>query len=470
MIEQEKHVVVCGHVKHGKSTFTGRLLVETGAIGPAEVDRIWQEAQLQPAYLERPKDYNKYQAITLRHRGATFNSPGVLNDQSRTVFPARGRILTNRGPFTLIDNPGHHTYIDNIVYGIYLADSAIIVVGANDGVAEGTERVARILEGLKVPVLGVCITKMDMVNYSPARFDEVRAQIVELLEHRNLTTNDGPPVIPTSSLEGAGFGFAQCKGDEVLRSWYKGPSVADLLEIADDHEARLAHGQLRIVVGGPSEVRSPEGVGTVVIGSLESGTVTPGDELVIVPVPEQEPRTLRVKSVRRARTVSEGRTEDTDSVGARAIVSLAIKGVQASDLKRSMRHGAVLGRPSDPPQTAYAATCNLVFFENETVYSDKEFQLHCHGSRVPCRIVNLMDDRSGLDNNAEYVGEFVHASINFEKAFSMERAEDFPRLARFVLREKYKIVACGVCVDLYQTPAERRLFRRDDAPITAVSG
>lgn len=470
MLEQEKHIVICGHVKHGKSTLTGRLLVDTETVDPAEVERIWQEVMAQPDYQENRKNYNKYQSITLRHRGATFDSPGVLNDQSRTPYPARARIRTDRGPFTLIDNPGHDTYIDSIVYGIYLADMAIIVVDATHGVAAGTERVARILDGLKVPVLGVCVTKMALVDYSPARFAEIRDQVIDMLHRRNLVSGDVPPVVPTSALEGAGLGFVPSPADESLRSWYDGPFVADLLNIADNRDANLANAPLRIVVGGQSEVLSPQGVGTVVIGSLESGTVAAGDDLVIVPAPDQEPRTLQVKSVRRARTVNEGRTEAVDSVSARAIVSLAIKNVQTADLKRSVRHGAVLGSRLKPPRTVCAITCSLVFFETETVYSDKQFQLHAHGTRVPCRIVSLTHEGLELQGGGPYIGEFVRASINFDKPYSIETADDFPRLARFVLRHEYRIVACGVCLVAHSAPVERRLFRwSDQAPIAAVS-
>jgi elongation factor 1-alpha len=472
MLEHEKHIVICGHVKHGKSTLTGRLLVETGNIDPAEVERIWQDVIAQPDYQERRKDYNKYQAITLRHRGVTFDSPGVLNDQSRTAYPARARIRTDRGPFTLIDNPGHDTYIDSIVYGIYLADMAIIAVDAASGVAAGTERVARILDGLKVPVLGVCVTKMACVDYSPARFAEIRDQVIDMLHRQNLVSGDEPPVIPTSALEGAGLGFAPSAGDESLRTWYKGPFVADLLQMANTRDADLADAPIRIVIGGQSEVLSPNGVGTVVVGNLESGTVATGDELVIVPTPDQEPRTLQVKSVRRARSVNEGRTEKLDRVSARTIVSLAIKSVSAAELKRSVRHGALLGSPKDPPRTACSITCSLVFFEKETVYSDKQFQLHAHGIRVPCRVVSLVHDGLvELQGDGPYVGEFVRASINFDKPFSIETADAFPRLARFVLRHEYRIVACGVCLSAHGAPAERRLFRwsDDETSIAAVS-
>src|ERR1041385_8913234 len=205
MRDEDKNIVICGHVKHGKSTFTGRLLVETGTVKLDDVQQAWKEVQDRPAFKENPKDFNQYQALTLVKRRPTFGPSGLPDDQSRTEFPERSRVRTAHGTYTLIDNPGQDNYIDNTVYGIYLADFAILIVSANEGVEDGTDRVARILEGLETPLLAVCISKMDLVGYSEKKFEEVKHDVEDRILNKYFHRRNRLPIIPVSALTGFGF-------------------------------------------------------------------------------------------------------------------------------------------------------------------------------------------------------------------------------------------------------------------------
>src|SRR5262249_16052781 len=148
-------------------------------------------------------------------RRPTFGSDQLPDDRSRTVQPVRA----SGAAFTLIDNPGHHErYLDNIIYGLYLADYAILVVDARAGVEEGTELAATLIAGLKLPLLAVCITKMDCVNYSQEIYQSVKTQIESSLFDSILRRIGRVPIIPVSALDGFGFHSTIANNDPL--SWY----------------------------------------------------------------------------------------------------------------------------------------------------------------------------------------------------------------------------------------------------------
>jgi translation elongation factor EF-1alpha len=151
-------------------------------------------------------------------------------------------------------------------------------------------------------------------------------------------------------------------------------------------------------------------------------------------------------------------------------VSIAIGDVDIKGLRRSVAKGAVLARPEQPATVAMAIRANLIFFDREVVYSDKEFQLHVHGQRVPCRIAAL-ERESVIGNPAlMFSGEEVRADVNLEKPVSIEPVSHLPRMARFVLRLDYRIVACGVCLETRNTPFARSIFRSPEDKVAGTVG
>jgi len=465
MPDVDKNIAICGHVKHGKSTFMGRLLVEMGAVNERELKRAWDEITAKAEFRENPKDFNVFQALTLLKRRPTFGPAGLPDDQSRTEFPQLSRIRTDRGIYTLIDNPGHYSYIDNMVYGIYLSQCAILIISANEGVAEGTERVARILEGLQIPLLGVCVSKMDLVGYSEAKFDEIKCELQDRILSRYFHRRSRLPIIPVSALTGFGFrsGGGAHRAEEPL-GWYHERGIGDLLDHAEYEDEDLSSKPLRIAIEGRREVYMKHGVGPVIVGSLESGTVKAGDVLAFAPVPSSEPRNLRVRAVRRIKTLTD--EEDNpplESLNARSLVALTVSVPDIEALKRNLIRGTVLAPADRPATVSQALRARVIFFEREVLYSAKEFQFHAHGQRVPCTIASIDDLDLGDEAARPFPGEIARANINLGMPISVESVAQFARLSYFLLRFEYRIVACGTCLEPRSAPFRRRLLRSGEA-------
>jgi bifunctional enzyme CysN/CysC/sulfate adenylyltransferase subunit 1 len=250
-------LVTCGSVDDGKSTLIGRLLYDTKQIFVDQLEHI--------------EDVS-------RRRGHGYVDLALLTDglraereQGITIDVAYRSFVTPRRRFQLADAPGHVQYTRNMVTGASTAELGIVLVDARQGVIEQTRRHAYILSMLRVPHAVVAINKMDLVEWSQERFDEISADVAEL----------GLPdlvVIPISALQ----------GDNVVdRSenmpWYDGPLLLEHLEtveIASDRDLDSRRFPVQWVIRPRSDEHHDfRGYG----GQVAGGVWSAGDDVVVLP-------------------------------------------------------------------------------------------------------------------------------------------------------------------------------------------
>ncbi|HEY3577138.1 MAG TPA: GTP-binding protein [Gaiellaceae bacterium] len=302
-------LVTCGSVDDGKSTLIGRLLYDTKQIFVDQLEHI--------------EDVS-------RRRGHGYVDLALLTDglraereQGITIDVAYRSFVTPRRRFQLADAPGHVQYTRNMVTGASTAELGIVLVDARQGVAEQTRRHAYILSILRVPHAVVAVNKMDLVDWSQERFDEIAAQLEEL----------GLPdlvVIPISALQ----------GDNVVdRSenmpWYDGPLLLEHLEtveIASDRDLDSRRFPVQWVIRPRSdEHHDYRGYG----GQVAGGVWSAGDEVVVLPAGIRS----QVEAV-----------ETIDGPVETAIPPLSVTVRLTDDLDVS--RGDMLADPADPPTVA----------------------------------------------------------------------------------------------------------------------
>jgi translation elongation factor EF-1alpha len=484
----QTNISICGHAKHGKSTVGGRFLYALGAVS----GRALEESLAAAVKLGIDKDTNKFAMVFRQYRtdafktGSTPDAPTRLK-QDRTVFPDWGNAYLKDGRLlTLVDTPGHMGipkegeakqpsigFLDNIVYGIYLSDMVILTVEASDGVQDGTEAISRIISSFSIPVLAVLVTKMDRVGYTETIFREVEEQVRNRIINPLLKRHSGyvPEIIPVSALTGVGFGEPRPEWSEAERqewwrgteamSWYRGPDALTALYRATEKIAPSEVSSVRFAVEGGMEIYSPQGIGTVLIGELETGTLQKDERLVIEPASSIEGKniTAKVHSIQQARGVNERDRPgvNVDEISARALIGVALREITKEEAERYLRHGGVLGTVKDKPTTAEEISAEVIFFEPNTVYSGKEFVILTNSSRGVAKITSV--ERKGElpvilgrekedGRQIERTEEAIKASLKFPKRLCIEYDQDFQRLTRFLLREKNKIVACGRCLEV----------------------
>lgn len=489
----QTNISICGHALHGKSTVAGRFMYALGAVSDKELEKYRREAE------RIGKEVNKFSMIFRKHRTDAFTSNTTEGDaqrlsQGRTVFPDWGNIaLDNSRLLTLVDTPGHDDFLDNLIYGIYLADMAILTVEASAGVQEGTEKVSRILSSFAIPTITILVTKMDVVNYSKMIFDKVKGQIEEkILPTLGRYAAYTPQIIPVSALTGVGFGEPRKerlsekeatewnRGIEAMK-WYTGPDAIKAVTVPKNWIPPDAVSGVRFAVEGGMEIYSPPGVGTVLVGSLETGTLRPGEKLRIEPASSDAGKDIvvQVRSVQPTRGVNEASTtEGEPEVSARAIVGVALNSVKKPEAQKYLRHGGVLGRLDEPPLTAKEISAELFFFEPDMVYGGREFVILANASRGLARI--YLDPKTDQEPSvtlqqasvatafkrrptalshavspfSEEIGQGngvatpVSARLSFEKRLCIEQDVKYQRMTRFLLRDKNQIVACGRCLKI----------------------
>ena len=148
-----------GSVDDGKSTLIGRLLYDSKSIFEDQLESI-----------TKTSEQRGYKGVDL----ALFTD-GLKDERAQgiTIDVAYRYFTTPRRKFIIADTPGHIQYTRNMVTGASTANAALILIDARNGVVEQTKRHSFIASLLNIPHLIVCINKMDLVNFSEDKFNEI---------------------------------------------------------------------------------------------------------------------------------------------------------------------------------------------------------------------------------------------------------------------------------------------------------
>ena len=199
----------CGSVDDGKSTLIGRLLYDSKSI---------MEDQMEA--LERSADITGGGQVNLANLTDGLRAE---REQGITIDVAYRFVATPRRKFIVADTPGHVEYTRNMVTGASTANLSIVLVDARNGVIEQTRRHSYVSALLGIPHIIFAVNKMDLVDWSEARFLEIREEIESFLPKLDLFKD--VKFVPISALE----------GDNVVTfsdktPWYEGPTLLGHLE------------------------------------------------------------------------------------------------------------------------------------------------------------------------------------------------------------------------------------------------
>src|SRR5690348_9206705 len=248
-------IVIVGHVDHGKSTLVGRLLHETGSLPEGRLEML--------------------KAVSAR-RGMPFEWSFLLDalqterDQGITIDTTQIRFRTNSRDIVLIDAPGHAEFLRNMITGASQADGAVLIIDAREGVRDQTRRHGYLLHLLGVKQVAVVVNKMDRVEFSAARFQEISDEITAHLSSLGVTPT---AVIPISARDGDGVAARTPR-----IAWYDGPTVVEALDTLTPARP-LDQLPLRL----PLQAIYKFDDRRILAGRIESGSLTSGDEIVIMP-------------------------------------------------------------------------------------------------------------------------------------------------------------------------------------------
>ncbi|MCH2594718.1 MAG: sulfate adenylyltransferase subunit CysN [Pirellulales bacterium] len=329
--------LTCGSVDDGKSTLIGMLLYESKMIYEDQLAAIEQAS------------------ATHGTTGGGFD-PALLTDglkaereQGITIDVAYRYFSTAKRKFIIADCPGHEQYTRNMATGASTCDMAIILIDARHGVMTQTKRHSFIVSLLGIKHVLVAVNKMDLVDFSQERFDEI------VSEYRDFATRLEMPdqhFIPISALQ----------GDNLLEHspntpWYEGSTLMHHLE-----NVHIASDRNLIDFRMPVQyVNRPNLNFRGFCGTISSGVIHKGDDVMVLPSQKKS----RVKSI----VTYEGEIEE-------AFAPLAITLTTEDEIDIS--RGDIIVRPENLPDTSDKFEASLVWMAEDPLVPGKEYWIkHC---------------------------------------------------------------------------------------------
>ncbi|MGC9057766.1 MAG: translation elongation factor EF-1 subunit alpha [Candidatus Micrarchaeia archaeon] len=413
---QHMNLVFIGHVDAGKSTTVGRLLFDTGAIPEQEMRKLKEEAE--------------------RIGKPTFEFAFVMDTQKEerergvTIDIAHKEFKSQKYFYTVIDAPGHRDFVKNMITGASQADAAVLVVSVKDGIQPQTKEHAFLAKVLGINQLAVAMNKMDAVNYDRVKYEDVKAQVLNLLKSIGYKT-ENIKVIPISAYN----------GDNIAKKssnmpWYTGQTI---LEALDEFTVppKPIDKPLRMPI---QDVFSITGHGTVPVGRIEAGILKPNQKVVVMPAGV----TGEIKRIEMHHQELP-QAQPGDNVG------VNLKGVEKKDLKR----GDVIGDPNNPPKVAEEFTAQIVVLQHPTAISVGYTPvLHIHTAQFAGQFIELVEKKDPKTGQSAgkpdflKTGDVAVVKIKPLKPVVVEKYQDFPALGRFAIRDMGQTVAAGVVLDV----------------------
>ncbi|KAF7684078.1 Eukaryotic peptide chain release factor GTP-binding subunit [Astathelohania contejeani] len=404
------NIVFIGHVDAGKSTIAGQILCQLGLIDPRTLQKyIDESAALNRGswYLSWALDKNEEE----RERGKTV-------EVGRAAFELPDRRVN------ILDAPGHKLYVADMIDGANQADVAVLVVSARTNEFEaGFEKGGQTREHVllartgKINRLVVLVNKMDTVNWSQTRFQDIQKRLTEYLKKLYKDT-------PVSFIPISGFQGINIKDKSKDISWYTGESFLEYLnklEIDRDYNSPF-------IISITEKIKALGN--TYLTGRMECGAIHTSDEVKILP-----------KGINTTCLLYDEDENEIEKAYAGEIIKLKFKDVE-------LDVGDMVCHPCNTElKVCTEFTCTLNILETKNIISPGySCILHLRMMAKPCKIVEFRNVVNGKVVKKHFVrkGEQVMAKIRCDTPIVLVETKDKSRIDRFSLRDEGMTVGIGI--------------------------
>ena len=400
--------ITCGSVDDGKSTLIGHMLYD---------------AKLLFADQERALELDS----KVGSRGGEIDYSLLLDglmaerEQGITIDVAYRYFTTERRSFIVADTPGHEEYTRNMAVGASFADLAVILVDASQGVLTQTRRHTRICSLMGIKHFVFAVNKMDLIDFEQEKFQKIQKDIKVLLAEFEYSTAQ---MIPVSATEGDNI-----TKRSVHMPWYTGKTLLDYLETINVKENPAETGFAMPV----QRVCRPNHTFRGFQGQIESGSVSVGDAIKVLPSGESAKVTL----------IYEGDKEvQTSATGHAVTIQL--------DTEIDVSRGCVLIRDTSlNVNSMFAAT--LLWMDDVKLLPGRNFLLKLGTQSVPATIMKIrykIDVNTGEEVYADaiYKNEIALCEISTASKLVFDEFEKNNALGSLILidRVSHMTSACGI--------------------------
>ncbi len=342
--------LTCGSVDDGKSTLIGRLLHDSKQIYEDQLAAVHSDSQRVGTTGDKPD-------LALLVDGLQAE-----REQGITIDVAYRYFSTEKRKFIIADTPGHEQYTRNMATGASTCDLAVILIDARKGVLDQTRRHSFISSLLGLKQFVVAVNKMDLVDYSKARFEEIRDQYLAFSE--NLGKDIDIQILPISALE----------GDNVVEasdnlSWYQGPSLLDILETVDI-DKKTVQGEFRFPV---QYVNRPHLDFRGFAGTIAAGGIAVGDKVKVLPSGKES-------------TVSRIVTFDGDLPSARSGQAVTLTLEDEIDISR----GDLLVKQKALLESSNRFAADVVWMTEQALEPGRQYDIKVAGKKTAGQVDNIL--------------------------------------------------------------------------------
>ncbi|OAA70532.1 eukaryotic peptide chain release factor GTP-binding subunit [Cordyceps fumosorosea ARSEF 2679] len=424
--KEHVNVIFIGHVDAGKSTLGGSILYATGMVDERTMDKYKKEAKdlgRETWYLSWVMDLTKEE----RSKG-------------KTVEVGRGFFETEKRRYSILDAPGHKTYVPNMIGGASQADVGILVISARKGEYEtGFERGGQTREHAMlaktqgVNKLIVVINKMDdpTVEWSHERYLECTTKLAQFLKGTGYNLKNDVFFMPVAAQTSQNIKDRLPKGKA---PWYDGPSLLEYLDSMTALERKINAPFMMPVNAKYKDL------GTMIDGKIEAGVIKKGMSLVMMP---------RKQNVELSALYGE-QEEEVPVLQCGDQVRLRLKGIEEEEILP----GFVLCSPKRLVHCVSEFEAQIRILDLKSILtSGFNCVLHVHSAIEEVTFSALLhklqkgtNRKSKLPPTHAKKGDSIIARmqvIGGAGAVCVERFEDYAQMGRFTLRDQGQTIAIG---------------------------
>ncbi|WP_335997023.1 sulfate adenylyltransferase subunit CysN [Acinetobacter johnsonii] len=403
--------LTCGNVDDGKSTLIGRLLYDS---------KLIYEDQLQAV----TRDSKKV--------GTTGDAPDLAllvdglqaeREQGITIDVAYRYFSTEKRKFIIADTPGHEQYTRNMATGASTCDLAIILIDARYGVQTQTRRHTYIASLLGIKNIIVAINKMDLVEFSEARFNEIQAEYAGFVAQLGDRKPNNIIFTPISALN----------GDNVVNKspntpWYTGETLMGTLESVEINRSSVTN-DFRFPV---QYVNRPNLDFRGFCGTVALGDVSVGDKIVALPSGKSS-------------TVKEIVTYDGNLERAVAGQAVTLTLNDEIDISR----GNVLVRADQAaPEISRSVNATVVWMADQPLVIGKLYNLKVGTQTVPAKVtaINYRTNVNTLEKvkvDSLELNAIANVTVEFDAPVVFDRYQDSRYTGSFIFIDRLNNVTIG---------------------------
>ncbi len=407
---EQLKIVIVGHVDHGKSTLVGRLFHDTDSLPDGKFEQVM---------------------AACKKRGMPFEWSFLMDslqaerDQGITIDTSQIWFKTPKRDYVIIDAPGHKEFLKNMISGAASSDAALLVIDAKEGVREQSKRHGYLLHLLGVRQIAVAVNKMDLIGYSEAKFKKIEKEYRAYLKSIGVKPTF---VIPISGREG------DCiAGASANMKWYRGPSLVQAL----DHFS-ITPPDSALPLRFPIQDVYKFDERRLIVGRIESGKLSVGDELVFSPTN----KSARVASIEEwPGGKFTGKTPST--AGAEASVAITL------DDQIFVERGQLASHSKAAPFLTNLFRGKLFWLGREPLAKGNKYLLKINTTEYQVevkeieKIVNTDNLKIAAGGNVER-NSVAAVVFRVRGLIALDNFAENQKTGRFVLVENYQIVGGGI--------------------------